>query len=71
MGADVLGVAVVDMLPDVFHVGDFFCVVKMFEKFLLKIVGSGAREDAGNVHIGIAGAGETEINDADHFVIFV
>ena len=52
MGADVLGVAIVDMLPDVFHVGDFGGVIKVAEKFLLEIVGSGAGEDAGDVRQG-------------------
>lgn len=71
MGANVLSVAIVDMLPDVFHVGDLGGVIKVAEKFLLEIVGSGAGEDAGDVHIGVAGAGEAKIDDADHLVVFV
>lgn len=71
MGADVLGVSVINMLPDVFHVGDFLLVVEVAEEFLLKFVGGGARDDAGDVHIGVAGASETEVNNANHFVVFV
>ena len=71
MGADVLGVAAIDMLPDVFHVVDFGGVVEMLEEFLLEVVGGGAGEDAGNVHVGIAGAGEAEVDDADHLVVLV
>ena len=71
MGFDVFGVAVVDMMPDVFHVVDFGGVVEIFEEFLLKIVGGGAGDDAGGIHVGVAGAGETEIDDANHLVVFV
>lgn len=65
------GVAVVDMVPDVFHVVDFGGVVEIFEEFLLKIVGGGARDDAGGVHVGVAGASKTEIDDTNHLVVFV
>ena len=34
-----LGVAAIDMLPDVFHVGDFGGVIEMLEEGLLEIVG--------------------------------
>ena len=46
-------------------------VVEVFEEFLLKIVGGGAGDDAGDIHIWVAGAGEAEIDDANHLVVFV
>ena len=73
MGLDVFGVAVVNMMPDVFHVVDFGGVggFELVEEYLLEFGGGGAGDDAGNIHIGVAGAGEAEINDANHFVILV
>lgn len=71
MGFDVFGVAVVDVMPDVFHVVDFGGVVEVFEELLLEIVGGGAGDDTGGVHVGVAGAGEAEIDDANHLVVFV
>ena len=64
-----IGVAVVDMLPDVFHAGDFGSIIEMFEELLLKIVGSGARNHAGDVHVGVAGTSEAKIDDANHVVV--
>ena len=71
--ADVFGVAVVDVLPGFFHAFDlgFGIVCKTAEESLSKFVRSGAGKHAGNVHIGIAGAGEAKINYADHFIVFV
>ena len=71
VGLDVFGVAVVDMVPDVFHVVDFGGVVEVFEELLLEIVRGGAGDDTGGVHVGVAGAGEAEIDDANHLVVFV
>ena len=67
------GVALVNVLPDVFHVVDFGGVggFKLVEEDLLKFGGGGAGDDAGNIHIGVAGAGEAEINDANHFVVLI
>ena len=68
-----LGVALVDVLPDTFHVVDFGSVggFELVEEYLLEFGGGGAGDDAGDIHIGVAGAGEAEINDANHFVVFV
>lgn len=65
------GVAGVDMLPSLFHAGDFGGVVELIEKGGGETFWSGAREHAGNVHVGIAGTGEAEINDADDLVVVV
>ena len=73
IGTNVLGVAVVDVLPSFFHAFDlwFGIVCKTAEESLSKFVRSGAGKHAGNVHIGIAGAGEAKINHANHLVIFI
>ena len=71
MGFDVFGVAVVDVMPDVFHVVDFGGVVEGFEKLLLEVVGGRAGDDAGDIHVGVAGAGKAEVDDANHLVVFV
>lgn len=64
-------VAVVDMAPGLFHAFYFCSVVKVFEKGFFKFFGSRARNHTSDVHVRVAGAGETEINDADDFVIFI
>ena len=71
VGFDVFGVAVVDMVPDVFHVVDFGGVVEVFEELLLKVIRGGTGDDTSSVHVGVAGAGEAEIDDANHLVVFV
>ena len=71
MGADVFGIAVVDMLPGLFHAGDFCGVVEMAEERLFELFGGRTGNDAGDVHIGVAGAGKTEVDDADDFVVVV
>lgn len=38
---------------------------------MLKFGGDGARNHAGNVHIGIASAGKTKIDYANDFVVFI
>ena len=73
MRADVLGIAVVDVLPGGLHAGDFGAriFVELAEEGVLKFGGGGTRKHAGYVHVGVAGAGETEIDYADDFVVFV
>ncbi len=66
-----LGVAGVDMLPGFFHAGDLGGVVKLLDESVGEFFRSGAREHAGDVHIGIASAGETKVDDADDFVVFI
>ena len=72
-GFDVFGVALVNVLPDVFHVVDFGGVggFELVEEDLLEFGGGGAGDDAGNIHIGIAGAGKAKINYADDLVVAV
>ena len=73
VAADVLGITVVDMLPSRFHALDFgFGIfVEVAKEGIFKFGGSGARKHAGNIHVRVAGASKTEIDDANHFVIFV
>ena len=71
MGADVLGVAGVDMLPGFSHASDFGGVVEFFDESVGEFFRGRAREHAGDVHIRIASASKAEINDADNFVVFV
>ena len=72
-GFDVFGVALVDVLPDIFHVVDFGGVggFELVEEYLLEFGGGGAGDDAGDIHIWVAGAGEAEIDDTNHFVVLV
>lgn len=65
------GVAVVDILPSFFHAVDFGLVGKFSKKSFFKFFRRRARNDAGNVHVGIAGAGKTKVDYADDFVVFV
>ena len=62
-------VAGVDAAPDVAHFEDLFLVVELLEDGLLENWMGGAGEDAGGVHVGVAGAGEAEVDDADDFVL--
>lgn len=71
IGADVVGVAGIDILPGDFHAVDFVGVIKVAEEGLLEFFWGGAGNNAGDVHIGVAGAGEAEIDYADDVVVFV
>lgn len=71
MGADVVGVAGVYVMPSGFHACDLRLVVEKGQKFGFKIGGSRARDYTGDVHIRIAGASKTEINDPDNFVVVI
>ena len=70
-----VGVATVDMLPGGFHAGDFvgvfLVIAELGEEGVFKFGWGGAGNDAGNIHIGIAGAGKAKINHADNFVVFI
>ena len=65
------GVAVVDVLPSGFHAIDFFGVFELAEEGFFELGWSGARNDAGDIHVWVADAGEAEINEANDFVVFV
>ena len=71
VGADVVGVAGVDMLPVGLHAGDLAGGVggELREEGVFELGRDGAGEDAGDVHIGVAGAGEAKIDDADDVVV--
>ena len=71
MGTDVVGIAVVDILPGGFHAIDFGGVIKFGEEGLLEFFRGGARDNTGNVHVGVASAGEAKIDNADDFVVVV
>ncbi len=57
--------------PDVAHFGNFGGVVEFFEEDFFEDGMSGARDDATGVHMGVAGAGEGEVEDADDLIVFV
>lgn len=65
------GVAVVDILPGFFHAGDFGLIGKFGEEGGLEFFGRGAGNDAGDVHVRVAGAGKTKVDHADNFVVSV
>lgn len=65
------GIAVVDVLPSDFHAVDFFFIFELAEEGGLEFVGSRAGNDAGDIHVWVAGAGETEIDKANDFVVFI
>ena len=67
MGADVAGVAGVDVLPGGAHTRDFLLVIKLGEKNIGKLLRCGARKDAGYIHMRIPCASKAKINDTDHF----
>ena len=66
-----LGVAVVDVLPGGFHARNFGGVFELAEEGFFEFFGGGAGNDASNVHIRVAGAGEAKINYADDFVVVI
>lgn len=68
-----LSVASVDVAPGGFHAIDFGFVFfrKTAAQGVFELVGRGTGKHASNVHVGIASAGETEIDDADHLVVLV
>lgn len=71
VGADVIGVAGVDMLPGGFHAWDFGSIGEFGEKRIFELFWHGARKHTSGVHLGIAEASKTKINDADDFVVFI
>ena len=66
-----LGVAVINVLPSGAHAFNFGGVGEAAEQSGFEFFGSGARQHPSDIHIGITSAGETKINDADHFVVLV
>ena len=68
-----VGIAGVDMLPGGLHAGNLAGGVggELGEEGVFELGRDGAGEDASNVHIGVAGAGEAKINDADDAVVRV
>lgn len=64
-------VALVDVVPGIAHAVNFGSVVKLTEESFLKFLGGRAGDDTRGVHVGIACAGETEVDDADDFVVVV
>lgn len=66
-----VGVALVDVVPSIAHTGDLGSVVELTEENFLELFGGGARDDASGVHVGVASASETEIDDADDFVVVI
>ena len=71
VGADVVGVAGVDMLPGLFHAGNLGRIVKVTKESVFEFFRRGTGNHAGNVHIRIAGAGKAKINHTDDLVVFV
>ena len=70
-GAHVGDVAGVDATPDVAHAEDFGVVFKFGLDGLFENWVGGAGDDARGVHVGVADAGEAEVDDADDFVLVV
>lgn len=66
-----LGVAGVDMLPGFSHAGDLGGIVELLDESVGEFFGGGAGEHAGDVHIGVASASETKVDDADDFIVFI
>ena len=66
-----VGVASVDVLPGGLHAVNFFFVGKFGEDNFFEFFGDGAGKNARNVHVGIAGAGEAEIDNANNLVVLV
>lgn len=68
-----LGITRVDVAPSGFHAIDFGLVFfrKTAAQSVFELFGRGAGKHAGDIHVGIAGAGEAEVDDTDHFVVLV
>ena len=70
-----VGVAAVDMLPGGLHAGDFFgvfaIIAELGKEGIFELGWGGAGKNAGGIHIRVAGAGETEIDYTDDFVVVV
>ena len=71
MGFDVVGVALVDIVPSVAHAVNFGGIVELAEEGFFEFSWGGAGDDASGVHVRIAGASETEVDNADDFVVFI
>ena len=71
MGADVFGVALVDIVPSVAHAVNLGSVVKLTEESFFELFGGGAGDDTCGVHVGITGASKAEVDNADDFVVFI
>lgn len=71
VGADVVGVAVVDIVPNLLHAADLRSVFvgELAEEGVFELLRGGARNHAGDVHLRVAGAGETEVDHANYFVV--
>lgn len=65
------GIAGINVLPGFFHAGDFGGVFKIFEEGFFENFGDWTGKNAGSVHIGVAGAGEAEVDHADDFIVLV
>lgn len=66
-----VGIAGVDVVPDVLHVINFGLVVEFAQESFFEFFWNRAGNNAGNVHVWVANAGKTEVDDADDFVVFV
>ncbi len=64
-------VAGVYAAPDVAHLANLGVVVELGHNNSLELGVGGAGEDAGGVHVGVAGAGEAEVEDRYYFVFVV
>ena len=66
--ADITGV---DAMPDVAHDGYFGMIIEFFEDGFFEHGMGGSGEDAAGIHVRMAGASETEIENGYDFVFFV
>jgi len=67
----VVGIASINITPGIFHAIDFVLIGKLAEESLFEFGRNRAGNNARNIHIRIAGAGETKIDNADDFIIFI
>ena len=71
IGADMVGIAGVNVVPGGFHAGDFGGVGEFREEGTFEGIGDGAREDAGDVHLRVARTSKAKVDHANHVVVIV
>lgn len=71
VGADVGGVASIDIVPSGAHAFYLGGIVELAKESLFEFGWSRARYDTGNIHVRIAGTSKAKIYNADYFVVLV
>lgn len=66
-----IGVAGVDVVPGSYHAFNFGLILKLRKKVVFELCGCGSGNYSGYVHVWVADAGKTKIDDANNFVVIV